>query len=162
MYFQIPELLVDTEYSEEGSSHSKINTIWIYANNEHQGTFDLPCTTPVILPEGSSDIRLFPGISLNGSSSSRIIYDFYEPLDFKYAHANNGNAVADTFKLSQAQRTTQYTPGSRVIIFENFDDPGLNLEPTSPSDTTILTTGDPNEIFVNPQDSSEINGKAGK
>jgi hypothetical protein len=158
VYFAVPDFLLETNYLDEGTSNSKITTVWIYQDNDLQGTYEIPCTVPVIVDQGNSHTyRIFAGINLNGISSSRAIYEFYDRPLFDTALP----ADLDTFLLPQEYRTTNYSPGSTVTILENFDEAGLNLAPTSGSDTTIRKVSDANLVFQNTQNPSENNGRAG-
>ena len=157
IYFDVPDFELETDYLTEGSSHSKITTIWIYVDNDHEGTYELPCTVPVILEEGSHDIRIFPGINLNGISSSRAIYPFFERPLFD----TSLSLSSDTFLLPEKYRRTNYTASTNVDLLETFDEAGINLSPTSGSDTNIIKIDDPTLVFTNPQDPGEDNGQAG-
>ena len=158
VYFAVPDFELETNYLAEGTSNSKITTVWIYQDNDLQGTYEIPFSVPVIVEEGKSHTyRIFPGINLNGISSSRAIYEFFNRPIFDTALPEN----LDTFLLPLEYRRTNYTTSSSVTILENFDEAGLNLAPTSGSDTTIIKVSDPSLVFNNPQDPSEDNGKAG-
>ncbi len=157
VYFDIPDFQLNTDYLTEGTSNSKITTIWIYVDNDLEGTYELPCTVPVILEEGSHTIRIFPGINLNGISSSRAIYPFFERPIFDTTIA----ASVDTFLVPLKFRRTNYSSSATIDILEDFDQAGINLLPTDNSDTGIVKITDPALVFTNPQKPSEDNGKAG-
>lgn len=158
VYFSVPDFELETNYLTEGTSNSRITTIWIYQDNDLQGTYELPFTVPVITEPGKAHTyRIFPGINLNGISSSRAIYEFYQRPLFDTALP----ADVDTFLLPLEYRRTNYTPGTNVIILENFDEAGVNLTPTAGADTGIIKVSAPDLVFQNPQDPGEDNGKAG-
>ena len=157
VYISIPDIEVQTNYLEKGTAHSKITSVWMYINGEHQGTYELPCTVPVLLPEGTADITLYPGINLNGTSSARAVYEAYEQINLQYTHTASATANADTFEIPDAQRITSYTETAEVIILENFDDAGTNFEKT-PEGNAGVVEAPKSEAFTYP---SEDNGKAG-
>jgi hypothetical protein len=64
----------------EGTSSQKITEVWVYANEQMLGAFDLPADIPC-LSEGRQDIRIFAGIKNNGLGATRIRYPFYMPWD---------------------------------------------------------------------------------
>lgn len=161
VYLSIQKIAVETDYVDEGTSHSKITTIWLYANGEHIGTFELPCTVPVLLDEGVNDVRVYPGIHINGISASRAIYEGFRRMDFQVNYQPSGSENADTIAVEQEKLTTSYTSNIRINIFETFDEAGLELAATQRSDTGIYKTDKPGEVFINPQDSSEENEQAG-
>jgi len=71
-YIQIDSILLEHEKS------LGITDAWVYVNTELIGVFELPATVPV-LTEGMADIMISGGIKVNGMSSSRTFYPFYEP-----------------------------------------------------------------------------------
>lgn len=158
VYFSVPDFELETNYLDEGTSNSKITTVWIYQDNELQGTYEIPFTVPVIVNEGQTHTyRVFPGINLNGISSSRAIYEFFDRQIFDTALPGG----LDTFLLPVEYRRTNYTASSTVTILENFDEAGLNLAATSGSDTNIRKVSAPDLVFQNPQEPSEDNGRCG-
>ena len=157
VYFDVPDFELETDYLSEGTSNSKITTIWIYVDNDLEGTYELPTSAPVLMEEGPHTIRIFPGINLNGISSSRAIYTFFERSLFDTTLSSE----VDTFLLPLEYRRTNYTASTTVEILEDFDEAGINLLPTATSDTGIVKITDASLVFNNPQDPSEDNGKAG-
>jgi len=69
---------IDVEASDaEGSSSQKITDAWVYVDAEYIGVYPLPARIP-ILEEGVKTVTIYPGIKLNGASSDRDIYPFYD------------------------------------------------------------------------------------
>ncbi len=75
-----------TSSGEEGSSSSNITDAWVYVNNEFLGAFPLPARIPV-LEEGEKSVTIFPGVKVNGISSSRNIYPFYQEFEGEFNFA---------------------------------------------------------------------------
>ncbi len=162
VYLSIPEILLNTDYVSEGTSNSKITTVWIYANGDAVGVFELPCVVPAIVNEGNNEITMYAGINLNGIAASRAIYEGFEAMDFTLNYSPSGQADADTILIDAANRVTSYTSRVTVNLVETFDGAGLNFEKSNISDTNLRKTdaNDPNN-FVNLQDTSENSGRAG-
>lgn len=159
VYLSISEINLTTSDPDQGTSHSKITTVWIQANGEEVGTFELPCVLPALLNEGENDIRVYAGVTMNGIDASRVIYESYEPIDLTLDYQPSGKASADTlYQLDSL--TTTYRNWFTIKIIEDFRGPGVNLQKSGRSDTSIRVITDPNQIFINPQDSSE-NDKSG-
>src|SRR5687768_8122345 len=76
-YLTIPSISVNAR-SYEGSSSSNIADVWVYQNSNLQGEYEMPVEFP-ILAEGNTELLVFAGIKLNGISSTRAIYPFYDP-----------------------------------------------------------------------------------
>jgi len=71
-YIEIESIGLDHEPNALG-----ITDAWVYVNNEMIGVFELPAKFPVIA-EGTSEITIFTGIKVNGISSTRSYYPYYE------------------------------------------------------------------------------------
>ncbi len=162
VYLSVPEILLSTDYVSEGTSSSKMTTVWIYANGDAVGVFELPCVVPAILKEGDNEITMYPGINLNGIAASRAIYEGFEGMKFTLNYSPSGSVEADTILIDSANRVTTYTDRVTVNLLEDFDGAGLNFEKTGKSDTNLRKTDLNNtNNFVNPQNPSEPNGRAG-
>ena len=77
-YIHIDTFLLTTDYEFEGAASHKITDAWIYIDGNVQGCYELPATIPV-LERGKHELTLYPGIKLNGNSSTRSINPFYVP-----------------------------------------------------------------------------------
>lgn len=51
---------------------------WIFVNGQDLGTWELPCRIP-ILCQDSAQVLIYPGVKMNGSSTSRPQYPFIDP-----------------------------------------------------------------------------------
>ena len=63
--------------STEGTDAHQITDVWVLVDDVSIGAYELPASVP-ILETGKHNIRLFGGIKINGISSSRVIYPFFE------------------------------------------------------------------------------------
>jgi len=146
VYLKIDAIHLETDFSEEGSSHQDITTVWVYVNDEPTGAYELPATIPVILNEGTNELLLYAGINTNGIQSFRSINDAFTPMYIDVFNPNTPGQI-DTIALSDAQLTVNYRDNFNLIQVEDFDDPGLNFERTIFSDTGIFKTSEPDSIF---------------
>lgn len=78
-YLFIPSFTFQANLNQ-GTSSEAITEVWVYANDQSLGVYDLPAKIP-ILDLGTSNIRIFAGIKNNGISNTRIRYPFYAPYD---------------------------------------------------------------------------------
>jgi hypothetical protein len=76
-YIYIEEIDFTTNYNTQGTDSHKISELWVYANGNIVGIFDLPAMIP-ILEEGTTELTIAPGIRNNGIAADRIIYPFYK------------------------------------------------------------------------------------
>lgn len=80
-----PAYLVIGDYdlqvlSGQGADTDGITELWVYANSDILGVYDLPARIPV-LNSGNTRIAVFGGIKNNGVSTTRIRYPFYALYD---------------------------------------------------------------------------------
>jgi hypothetical protein len=78
-YLYIPSFTFAANLNQ-GTSSEAITEVWVYANDQSLGVYDLPAKIP-ILDLGTSNIRIFAGIKSNGISNTRIRYPFFAPFD---------------------------------------------------------------------------------
>lgn len=160
LYLDLPDLRLETDYENQGSAHSKMTTVWVTLNDENLGAYDLPATLPLLPRAGQNQLRLTPGINLNGISASRAIYETYEDLDLSFEFPENPQR-ADTLQPETAERTTRYRTFAQVRIVEDFDRAGSNLERSGSSDTNFVKVSGDGQTFTNPHHPDEDNGQAG-
>ena len=134
-YIHIDTFLLTTDYEFEGAASHKITDAWIYIDGNVQGCYELPARIPV-LKRGKHELRVYPGIKLNGISSTRTINPFYKPYiieDYEFV-----DGIVDTVNPS----TTYYSPDESNINMRFIEDyeRQTHLENTQGSDTTITRT----------------------
>lgn len=145
-YVKIDALHLQTDYTEEGSAHSKITTVWITLNGQSAGAFELPAIVPLILKNGSNDLRLEAGINTNGITSFKAINTSFTPINYELEYQSTGSAP-DTITIPEADLQLSYRSFFSVNIVEDFDDPGLNFQRTNFSDTNFVKTDNADSIF---------------
>ena len=102
-YLEVTELLVAAK-SDEGTSSSKLNTIWVEQNGQQIGAFSPPCRIPVYAGENQT-LRFIPGISLNGVYSQRNQYEMLKPIEKSWTLEE-----ASTRVISSEVLTFEYNP----------------------------------------------------
>lgn len=110
-YINIPAITVNT-LPGEGSSSSNISDAWVFQNFNLQGAYEMPVEFP-ILAAGNSRLLVYAGIKLNGISTTRAMYPFY---DADTIDVNLVAATVDTFYPS-----VRYAHNAVFDFIENFE-----------------------------------------
>jgi hypothetical protein len=159
VYLRIDDFRIETDFSTEGTASSKITTVWVEVDGEDVGAYELPVTAPIIA-SGNTNLRIIPGINLNGQLALRNQYEFYEPyirnFDFipgEEIHIKTGN---NNFPVTGYNQNF-----ADIIRLEDFEGAWVNFEPTQQSDTSLMVTQDAGEIFSE-DGLDEPNEKSGK
>lgn len=132
-YIKIDTVLLSTYYPEQGSNTNAIKDVWVYVNDQQIGAFELPAMFPV-LATGKQELEIRPGIKVNGISSTRAPYPFYQPIiyeDYIFTPDSTSNVI---------NPKTEYYSNLTFIWMEDFERPGISLVETSSSDTNIVRT----------------------
>ena len=98
----IVDTLVVSASGGQGTSSSKINTFWVEQNGAQIGAFIPPCEVPVLAGD-DQEIRIIPGISINGSYTQRNQYEMLNAKTFNWDLAPYSKRA-----LSQNQSTFTY------------------------------------------------------
>lgn len=151
-YLQIDTLQVNAN-GTQGTSSSELTTFWVEQNGQQIGAFTPPSLVPVLAGENQS-IRIIPGININGSFSQRNQYEMLSPRTYNFT-LNQG----DTRTLSPAATTFSYNTNYTIEVIEDFDAVGLNYLRSDKSDTNLLITSDPSEVFIHPGETPNKSGK---
>jgi hypothetical protein len=64
----------------QGTNRNGISELWVYANADIIGVFDVPAQIPLI-GNGNQQITIFAGIKNNGIGTTRIRYPFFATFD---------------------------------------------------------------------------------
>ena len=139
-YISIDKIILHTDYSSQGTDSYKITDAWVYVDDNFIGAFELPADFPV-LETGFHDISIRPGIKVNGISSTRDHYAFYNSIEIQGANLRTEQTLyLDTLE-------TTYSPITNFAWMEDFEDGGVSLEKTARSDTNIQKTSLLSEVF---------------
>jgi len=136
-YIQIDtvEVSINNE-SKEGSNNHNINDVWVYINDIYQGNYEIPAKFPV-LNSGKNKITLKAGIKLNGISSTREEYEFYNYIDIdtnltpktilkltpKFSYKSNASFWIEDFNDADIKigSPEQYVTDTTIQQIENPD-----------------------------------------
>lgn len=132
--------------SEQGTAYNKIVDAWVYTDNDLEGAFELPAKFPV-LKSGASEIRILPGIKLNGIAETRAAYPFFNPIvvpvTLKHENVTNINNLKTTYNIKTV-----------FAWIEDFENPNITLDTTINSDVKIVRVGDPALSSILPGESN--------
>jgi hypothetical protein len=153
-YLHIDKFLFETDYSIEGADSHKITDVVVYIDGSFQGYYELPATIPV-LERGKHDLTLYPGIKLNGNSSTRTLNPFYVPYIIE-------DYVFEEKVIDTVTPSTHYYPiDDSNIHFEWMEDfeRQVGLETVAYSDTTITRTDrDTPDVWKDKEGNSHYSG----
>lgn len=160
-YLHIDDFVVSTNYAEEGTASDGITTVWVEIDDEYIGVYELPATIPVAA-SGTHKLTLTPGINLNGISSLRNMYEFYdeyvEDINFITGGDVWPNAANDSVPHTQYDDASfrTYRP------LEDFEGVSLAFERSNRADTGLTRTTDPALVFNDPSlgENSMVSGLA--
>jgi hypothetical protein len=130
-YLEIDSVYINTYYPDEGSRTHNITDVWIYVNDNIVGAFELPAMFPV-LAQGMNKLEIRPGIKLNGISSTRVPYPFYNPIIFE-----DFDFTPDSTSSLEVL-STRYYNNLTFAWMEDFEGVGISIEDNPASDTTIV------------------------
>ena len=153
-YLHIDKFLFETDYNIEGADSHKITDVVVYIDGSFQGYYELPATIPV-LERGKHDLTLYPGIKLNGNSSTRTLNPFYVPYIIE-------DYVFEEKVIDTVTPSTHYYPiDDSNIHFEWMEDfeRQVGLETVAYSDTTITRTDrDTPDVWKDKEGNSHYSG----
>ena len=154
-YVRIDSITVITDYEQEGAPTQNITDAWVYINNEAIGAYELPAVFPV-LATGLTEIRVDPGIKLNGIAALRSPYPFYKSIiqevfleELVEVNLNSDTLFMGNDYVPYTMKTTYYD-NLKFVWIEDFEDPSLSLDSTSKSKGDIERTSPANnpEAFL--------------
>ncbi len=151
-YLKIDSVSINTFYPSEGSPSAKITDVWVYVDDQQMGVFELPAKFPLLFA-GKHKLEIRPGIKLNGISSTRVPYPFYQPIimeDFEFFP----DSVMDLGTVE-----TVYYQNLKFIWMEDFESSVISIIEAETSDTTLERTNpaDNPEAFLS--EHSRYSGK---
>ena len=134
-YIHVDTFLLTTNYIYEGAASHNITDVWLYIDDNLQGCYEMPATIPV-LERGKHKITIYPGIKLNGNSSTRTINPFYQPYIIEEFELKE--KVVDTIYPA----TTYHPIDESSINFKFMEDyeSQIQLEDEQNSQTSIIRT----------------------
>lgn len=134
-YLYIPSFTFQANLNQ-GTSSEAITEVWVYANDQSLGVYDLPAKIP-ILELDTSTIRIFAGIKSNGISNTRIRYPFFAPFD-------------TTLNISAFQIDTiipAFSYFNQAVISEKGFESGNFLVQMGTNNGSFSVTNQSNQVF---------------
>lgn len=138
-FIRIEEFKLETNPSTQGSNSHKIVDVWVFANDQTIGVFELPTTVPVLL-QGNGKLRLEAGIKLNGIKTTRVNNPFYQPViiePFLF--------IPDT--VVTVVPNTTYRPQTVFVWIEDFESEVITLDTTRLTSKTTIYRTNPSLAF---------------
>lgn len=137
-FIRIDTMGVFCDYYTYGANTHNFTDAWVYIDEDILGCFELPATIPV-LAEGPHNVKILPGIKVNGIAQTRSQYPFMAPVEYK-----DFNLVKDSVRVL-SPRFTYYPNGDNLHVrwMEDFDGGSVSLTKTSTSDTSIYRASGP-------------------
>ncbi len=123
-YMKIEPWSFTSNYEQMGAATHAITDAWLYINGNYLGCYELKThddgvyTMVPILEKGDKKIQIYPGVKLNGISSTRVQYPFYKP------YTVNTTLVPGEIS-TVTPSTTYYSIDStlvRVKMMEDFEE----------------------------------------
>ena len=120
-----------------GNTNSHITTTWVEVDGVNLGAFDLPMEIPVIVADGMHEVKLYPGIDINGIAGFRGVYPFYEPL---VSNILLGKGSVSNLPIGNSPYVIAYGSNCMVgVNLEDFNSAGRTMVPAATSDTSWTT-----------------------
>lgn len=138
-YIHIDSFTLSGNYDTVGSLSHKITDAWIMVDNEYLGTYELPCTFPV-LQSGRHKVIIRAGIIENGISGTKLPYPFYK-------------FYSDSFILTEKKVDTinphiQYlTDGTKYEFCDDFESSKSAFRKSSTSQVDFTRTDTAGGVF---------------
>lgn len=139
-YIHLDAVGLNTVYNIEGSNSHKIVDAWVYVDDRLAGTFEMPCTFPVLYA-GDHKVKIAAGIKENGIKDTRIAYPFFEWYE-KAVTFTQGQVVTLTPSVS-------YVAGTTFSWIEDFDgvSHGICKGDGATNDTIMTLSTASSEVF---------------
>ncbi|MDG1252572.1 MAG: hypothetical protein P8N56_02725 [Schleiferiaceae bacterium] len=141
-----------------GNTSSKVTTAWVEVNGQNLGAHHLPFNLPVLIDgEGPAEVRLYPGININGIASFRGIYPFYTDYSAQ-VNLQRGKTSQVPAGGPNVLAYDYSGLGGNLIVenLENFESVGQRLVATSQSDTSWILVNDAALKFPAPMGESNV------
>ncbi|NQV02329.1 MAG: hypothetical protein HQ542_06775 [Bacteroidia bacterium] len=131
-YIKIDSIYLTTSTSTQGSASASIVDAWVYIDDNLIGAFQLPATFPV-LAKGTHDLKILPGVKLNGIAATRMIYPFFAPIEQSIELTEGDTTVIGVQK-------TSYISTTIFDLIEGFEGLSITLDTTLRSEVALFLT----------------------
>jgi hypothetical protein len=121
-YIKVEHFNLQTNYSQQGTNSHKITDVWVFADDQTIGVFELPATIP-ILKNGAGKLRIEAGIKLNGIKTTRANNPFFEPVIIE-----SYNYIPDS--IVTMNPTVTYRAQNVYAWMEDFESGSISIDTT--------------------------------
>ncbi|MBO4481421.1 MAG: hypothetical protein J5719_02575, partial [Bacteroidales bacterium] len=126
--------------------------IWITADGNNMGTWELPCKLP-LLDRDSVQLIMTPGILMNGMSTTRPKYPFVQAYKAKFFFEKEN--------ATRVQAHVQYYNNVYFPLIETFEGAGISFTKRDSTHVDFNRTTDPDLIYRNPLQPGALNMTSG-
>lgn len=138
-FIKVDQFSLSTSYSTQGSNSHKITDVWVFADDQTIGVYELPALVSV-LKDGSGKLRLEAGIKLNGIKTTRANNPFFEPLIIEQF-----NFVPDSTITVNAGTT--YRSQTVFVWLEDFELDVISLDTARLTSDVAVVKSSPEMAF---------------
>lgn len=131
-YLSIDSIYLTTNFSSQGTNSQNITDAWIYVDDVLIGAFQMPARVPVLY-KGIHTVTVLPGIKRDGIASTRISYQYYQPITAKIRLTPDSTTKLNVLK-------TVYQSAASFVWLENFEGVAITLDTTKRSSAYIQRT----------------------
>ena len=135
-YIYIDDVQFRVQDDEQGTSSSKIPSVFIIVDGKDIGCYQLPALIPVIA-NGQTKIQVQAGIKLNGMTAQQVGNPFYTTYEEMVMLARN--------EIDTLHPTFSYASNTKFHWIEDFESAGLLFE--SMSGASLEKTNDSSLMF---------------
>lgn len=134
---KVPTYVRIDSFSFETPDLYDIRYAWVYYNNNPIGAFDLPATVPV-MASGTGEIKVLPGIPINGRGERPVAYPFYKGYSTTLTESPG--------QIVTLSPTTRYFDSTKFSVISEFE-AGITKFSKVSGTTTIISVSDPSLVF---------------
>jgi hypothetical protein len=138
----------------QGTSSQKITDAWVFLDDVLIGAFELPFTNVPVLKAGKHQLKIFPGIKMNGIAATRVPYTFYSPVEKEITLIRDSIIDLGT----GGSLKVKYSPNTKFAWQEDFEQSAVSIDSTARSLYHLQRTDDPLLVFHQP---GEYNSSSG-
>lgn len=138
-FINVEKFNLTTNYVEQGTNSHKITDVWVFADDQTVGVFELPATIP-ILKNGRAKLRLEAGIKMNGIKTTRVNNPFLEPVIIE-----DFNFIPDS--IIKINPTTTYRSQTEFVWIEDFESSIISIDTTNLTSDVNIEKSSTNEAF---------------
>jgi hypothetical protein len=139
-YIRIDSISLNvTDPQLQGTASHKITDAWVYLNDNIIGVYELPVKFP-LLASGNNNIKIRPGIKINGISASRAAYPFY-----KFFETTVDLKALELYSISPV--VVEYHASTTFAWMNDFSANDIGIDRLPNSDTIVLKVTDPSVLI---------------